>query len=191
MLNKSRPQIKIQQLRNELKQVRESKEKDTSNTTIPLDDTSFKQLIPPPFDPPPLPPTTAPPTVPPTHQDKEEGKYEANHTSAADNTKDNEKDKDNDNGNRSKIVSELESELQDTLSKLQILWEFESETSYLEEFTFAGEPTACQHISWFRLHNINYFGHIGGFDRLLARIEHASCPISLNELVNILRPVAQ
>ncbi|ETO14423.1 DUF747 family protein [Reticulomyxa filosa] len=88
-------------------------------------------------------------------------------------------------------IKEFETELKDMLSKLQLLWEFETEQSYLEEFVFVGKTSACQSASWFRLHNINYFGHIEGFNAILDRIEYGQCPITHNELINIIRPLAQ
>ncbi|ETO37056.1 Ubiquitin carboxyl-terminal hydrolase family protein [Reticulomyxa filosa] len=92
---------------------------------------------------------------------------------------------------KSSDVKEMEKELELLKSQLTTLWEFEDETAYLEDFTFAGKNPASQSLSWFRLHNINYFGHIGGFDIILERISRSHCPISFNELVNILRPAAQ
>ncbi|ETO17769.1 hypothetical protein RFI_19543 [Reticulomyxa filosa] len=87
-------------------------------------------------------------------------------------------------------ATQMEAQLNNSLSQIHTLWELDTETSYLQDFSFVGDPLLCQELSWFQLHNINYFGHIGGFDALLARIGGSQCPINFDCLIQMLQCLA-
>ena len=85
----------------------------------------------------------------------------------------------------------LNAELEKLQQQANEIWEIQSWDDFPNDCKYAGTNKQAKAKSWFLIQNINFFGRIGGFDTIVQRIGHAQCPLSLQGMVNMLRPVAQ
>lgn len=57
--------------------------------------------------------------------------------------------------------------------------------------SFAGKTRRAQMCSYYLIQNINYWGHIGGFQAQLDRLRCLDAPLSLQGLLRIVQPIAE